>query len=318
MTKSFDQDTYQRIKSRLLRDLEYMGDTDDAGIKETIDKIISSDVDSTSMPISVRLNLSRQLFSSIRRLDILQELIDDPQITEVMINGCEDIFIERCGRISRCEKRFESEEKLMDVLQQIVAKCNRVINDRSPIVDARLKDGSRVNAIISPVALNGPIISIRKFPDKPITMHDLISLGSISPEAADLLSRLVRKRYSVLISGGTSAGKTTFLNALSASIPKNERIITIEDNAELKISGIENLVRLEAKASNTDGSPEISIRDLIKCSLRQRPDRIIVGECRGAEAFDMLQALNTGHDGSMSTLHANSSKDALLRLETMV
>ena len=249
--------------------------------------------------------------------DVLQELIEDESVTEIMVNGPDAIFVERAGKLTRWNKVFTSREKLEDVIQQIVGRCNRVVNESSPIVDARLENGARVNAVVYPVALNGPILTIRRFPDDPITMEKLISLGSITEECADFLKKLVQARYSMVIGGGTGSGKTTFLGAVAEYIPKDERLITIEDNAELKIRGIENLVCLEAKMANMEGTASVTIRDLIKSALRMRPDRIIVGEVRGGEAVDMLQSLNTGHDGSLSTLHANSSRDMLSRIETM-
>ncbi|MGI6020675.1 MAG: CpaF family protein [Lachnospiraceae bacterium] len=297
--------------------LEMSRDADDDEVKGIIDDIVLENAD-RHMPVKKKRDLADSLFCSVRKLDILQELIDDPDVTEIMINGPENIFIEKGGKLFRWNKKFSSVRKLEDVIQQIVGKCNRVVNERIPIVDARLSDGSRINAVISPVALNGPILTIRRFPEKPITMTDLINYGSITPEAASFLKKLVRASYSIIISGGTSAGKTTFLNALSNYIEKDERIITIEDNAELQIQGIDNLVRLEAKSANMEGNTRISIRDLIKSALRMRPDRIIVGEVRGDEAVDLLQALNTGHDGSLSTIHANSASDSTSRLETMV
>ena len=257
------------------------------------------------------------MFHSVRKLDVLQELIEDETVTEIMVNGPDAIFVERAGKLSRWEKTFTSGEKLEDVIQQIVGKCNRVVNESMPIVDARLENGARVNAVVRPVALNGPILTIRRFPDTPITMEKLIALGSLPAECAEFLKTLVRARYSMVIGGGTGSGKTTFLGALSNFIPSDERLITIEDNAELKIQGIENLVRLEAKMANTEGAKSVTIRDLIKTALRMRPDRIVVGEVRGGEAVDMLQALNTGHEGSLSTAHANSAEDMLSRLETM-
>ena len=248
----------------------------------------------------------------------MQELTDDPKVTEIMINGYDHIFLERAGRLYRWEKSFESKEKLEDVIQQIVAKCNRTVNEASPIVDARLENGSRVNIVLPPVALNGPIVTIRRFPEKPFLMDDLMRFGAINEETVGFLRKLVIAGYNIFISGGTGSGKTTFLNALSDFIPKDERIITIEDSAELQIVGVDNLVRLETRNANVEGCSEITIRDLIKSSLRMRPDRIIVGEVRGAEAIDMVQALNTGHDGSLSTGHANSAVDMLARLETMI
>ena len=306
------------LRERLLDELKTEGDPSDGMIRGMIDRMITENEKARRLPAAGRVLLAERLFSSIRRLDVLQELIDDPSVTEIMVNGPSVIYVEREGRIRRWDRTFESREKLEDVVQKIAGACNRVINERIPIVDARLPDGSRVNAVTAPVALDGPILTIRRFPKDPITMRSLVERGSVSPEAARLLEGLVRAGYSILISGGTSAGKTTFLNALSHAIPPEERVITIEDNAELQIQGIGNLVRLEAKPANMEGTVSVTIRDLIRSALRMRPNRIIVGECRGAEAVDMLQALNTGHDGSMSTLHANSAEDALHRLETMV
>lgn len=270
------------------------------------------------MSVLEREQLGKELFYAIRKLDILQELVDDPDITEIMINGTDNIFIERQGRLQIWNKSFHEKEKLEDVIQQIVAKCNRTVNEANPIVDARLENGSRVNIVLAPVALNGPIVTIRRFSDDPITMSKLLQFGSITEEAVAFLKNLVFAGYNIFISGGTGSGKTTFLNALSEFIPKEERIITIEDSAELQIRGVPNLVRMETRNANVEGCQEITIRDLIKSSLRMRPDRIVVGEVRGAEALDMLQCLNTGHDGSLSTGHANSAKDMLSRLETMV
>ena len=307
-----------RIKAELMDILDRRPDTDDQEIRAVIDELVIRNSKEEYMPLADRVAMSRELFASVRRMDILQELIDDKKVTEIMVNGPYTVYFERDGKIRRWGKTFASREKLEDVIQQIAGKCNRVINEQNPIVDARLSDGSRVNAVVAPVALDGPILTIRQFPDRPITMEHLIETGSISPEAADLLKRAVAAGYSMIIGGGTSAGKTTFLNAMSDFIPKDERIITIEDNAELQIHGIGNLVRLEAKNANIEGNREISIRDLIKSALRMRPDRVIVGEVRSGEAVDMLQAMNTGHDGSMSTIHANSCADMISRLETMV
>lgn len=261
---------------------------------------------------------AREIFLSIRKLDFLQELIDDESVTEIMVNGPDAIFVEKDGALYRSEECFESCEKLENVIQQIVASCNRVVNEASPIVDARLENGARVHVVLAPVALNGPILTIRRFPEQPMRMENLLRMGSISEEAAKLLKKLVRAGYNIFISGGTGSGKTTFLNALSEYIPPQERVITIEDSAELKLVGIPNLVRMETRNANMEGCREITIRDLIRASLRMRPDRLIVGEVRGSEAVDMLQCLNTGHDGSLSTGHANSASDMLYRLETMV
>ena len=270
------------------------------------------------LPLNVKTALGRELFNAFRKLDLLEEFLEDDEITEVMINGTQNIFYEKKGRIFQSDKRFLSKEKLEDVIQQIVAGANRLVNEASPIVDARLADGSRVNVVLAPIALNGPIVTIRKFPTESITMKQLIAWNSISEEVAEFLALLVEAGYNIFISGGTGSGKTTFLNALSQYIPKDERIITIEDNAELRILDVPNLVSLEARNANVEGTGEVTIRQLIKSALRMRPDRIIVGEVRSAEAIDMLQALNTGHDGSLSTGHANSPEDMLSRLETMV
>lgn len=270
------------------------------------------------IPLYKKAALGRTLFNAFRKLDLLQELIENEEITEIMINGTQNIFIEKNGSLYRTEKRFVSRSKLEDVIQQIVAGSNRLVNEASPIADARLPDGSRVNVVLYPVALNGPIVTIRKFPKERITMAELIRLGSISEELAQFLEMLVRAGYNIFISGGTGSGKTTFLNALSQFIPKDERIITIEDNAELQIQGIPNLVRLEARSANVEGAGEITIRDLIRSALRMRPNRIIVGEVRGPETIDMIQAMSTGHKGSLSTGHSDSPKDMLRRLETMV
>lgn len=258
------------------------------------------------------------VFNQMRRLDVIEPFINDREVTEIMINGPDKIFIEKNGRIIKTDVRFESRERLEDIIQAIVGKVNRSVNEAEPIVDARLEDGSRVNVVLPPVALNGPIVTIRKFPEKPMTIDDLVRYGSITEEAAEFLDKLVKSRYNIFICGGTSSGKTSFLNALSRLIPPDERIVTIEDSAELQLSSVENLVRLETRNANTEGKGEIRMNALIKAALRMRPERIIVGEVRGEEALDMLQAMNTGHDGSMSTGHANSTKDMLSRLETMV
>lgn len=297
--------------------LDLSREISDQEILETIDELILNSMRDACLSLKEKVELRQELFYSVRKLDVLQELIEDNSVTEIMVNGPDAIFVERGGRLTRWGKAFTSKEKLEDVIQQIVGRCNRVVNESMPIVDARLEGGARVNAVIAPVALNGPILTIRRFPDEPITMEKLISLGSLPRECADFLAALVRARYSMVIGGGTGSGKTTFLGALSDYIPRDERVITIEDNAELKIQGIDNLVRLEAKMANMEGTVSVTIRDLIKTALRMRPDRIIVGEVRGGEAVDMLQALNTGHDGSLSTAHANSARDMLSRLETM-
>ena len=308
----------KQLKEKLEANIDYSIEHSDEQMQEMIDEMLVRESKEVPMTLAERNKLRKELFHAIRKLDVLQELVDDPHITEIMINGPDCIFIERDGRLFQSELCFESQEKLQNIIQQIVSDCNRVVNEASPIVDARLRNGARVNVVLSPVALNGPIVTIRRFPDKPITMEDLVAFGSVTEEVCDWLSKLVRARYNIFISGGTGSGKTTFLNALSCYIPKEERIITIEDSAELQILGIPNLVRMETRNANVEGCKEITIRDLIKTSLRMRPDRIIVGEVRGGEAFDMMQCLNTGHDGSMSTGHANSSKDMLSRLENMI
>lgn len=308
----------KQLKEKLEANIDYSIEHSDEQMQEMIDEMLVKESKEVPMTLAERNKLRKELFYAIRKLDVLQELVDDPHITEIMINGPDCIFIERDGRLFQSELCFESQEKLQNIIQQIVSDCNRVVNEASPIVDARLRNGARVNVVLSPVALNGPIVTIRRFPDKPITMEDLVAFGSVTEEVCDWLSKLVRARYNIFISGGTGSGKTTFLNALSCYIPKEERIITIEDSAELQILGIPNLVRMETRNANVEGCKEITIRDLIKTSLRMRPDRIIVGEVRGGEAFDMMQCLNTGHDGSMSTGHANSSKDMLSRLENMI
>ncbi len=306
----------RQIRTRLMEQLETAGNVSDEAIRDLIDRLVLTE--GKDLSIDQMVAMSADLFASVRRLDILQELADDDHVTEIMVNGPDRIFYEKDGRIHRWPRSFSSPEKLEDVMQQIVGRCNRVINASCPIADARLADGSRVNAVIAPAALNGPILTIRKFPKESVTMERLVEWGSIPKEAADFLALLARSRYSMIIGGGTSAGKTTFLNALSEYIPKEERIITIEDNAELNLQDIPNLVRLEAKKANMEDAAEVTIRELIRSALRMRPDRIIVGEVRGGEAVDMLQAFNTGHDGSLCTIHANSCYDMLSRLETMV
>ena len=307
-----------KLRERVLQRMDYSRDLVDEEVLDIIDEVILAQEDYKLLPISISRRLRSELFDSLRRLDVLQSFVEDTTITEIMINGPNHIFVERNGVLQRQEQVFESEEKLRDVIQQIVAGCNRVVNEASPIVDARLEGGSRVNIVMAPVALNGPIVTIRRFPDKPIDIQQLIENHSITAVVAEFLRTLVRAKYNIFISGGTGSGKTTFLNVLSGFIPKDERIITIEDSAELQLQGVENLVRLETRNKTTEGCAEIPIRELIKCSLRMRPDRIIVGEVRGAEAADMVTCLNTGHEGSLSTGHANSAVDMLGRLETMI
>ena len=308
----------ERLKERVLADIDMSRTLEDDEIGRVIDKCILEESKNMYLPLKEKVQLRVELFNTFRRLDVLTELLEDESISEVMVNGFDSIFVEKKGKIMPSEKTFDSEDKLKSVIQQIVADCNRRINEANPIVDARLRDGSRVNIVMNPVALSGPTVTIRKFPNMSIDMKRLIELGSIDSFVSKILELLVKAKYNIFISGGTGSGKTTFLNVLSNFIPKDERIITIEDSAELKIQGVENLVRLEARNANLEGDNSITIRDLIKTSLRMRPDRIIVGEVRDEAAIDMLQAMNTGHDGSLSTGHANSAEDMLSRLETMV
>lgn len=307
------------LRKEITDRLEYCDEMSDEELEELIAVRISEYSKKEYLPISDRVALGRKILYSMRRLDVLQELIDDEDVTEIMVNGYDTIFVEKAGRLFKSDKSFESEQRFRDVIQQIVAGCNRAVNDASPIVDARLSDGSRINVVLNPVALNGPILTVRRFPKSPFSMKQLIDIGSLGEEHAVFLEKLVKAGYNILVSGGTGSGKTTFLNALSSYISHDERIITIEDSAELQIQGISNLVRLETKSGNTDGCTPITIRDLIKSSLRMRPDRIVVGEVRGGEAMDMIcSAMNCGHDGSMSTVHSNSAADTIARLETMI
>lgn len=313
-----DGDEYNKIRSKVMQSIDLSGNIEDTQVREAIDRSILEYSNEGTLSVKDKLAIKRDLFNSLRRLDVLSEMLDDDDITEIMINGADNIFIERGGRLCRYDKAFESEDRLNSVIQHIVAGCNRIVNEASPIVDARLGDGSRVNVVISPISLGGSVMTIRKFPKEGMTMGRLLELGAITPEVGEFLRKLVVSGYNMIVSGGTGAGKTTFLNALSGYIPSDERIVTIEDSAEIQLTGIENLVRLEARDANVEGENAVSIRDLIKASLRMRPSRIIVGEVRDAAAIDMLQAMNTGHDGSLSTGHANSSKDMLTRLESMV
>lgn len=308
----------EKIRNRVMEQLDLSREIPDQELLGMIDEAVCERARTEVLSVSRRRELRKEVFYSLRRLDILQELIEDDEITEIMVNGYDKIFYEKQGSIQRWEKAFSSGEKLEDVIQQIVGNNNRVVNEYSPIVDTRLSDGSRVNIVLSPIAIDGSCISIRKFPQNPITMENMVEYQSISAELAEFLQKLVKARYNIFISGGTGSGKTTFLNALSYYIPRDERIITIEDSAELQIRNIPNLVRLEARNDKMETGNEVQIRDLIKTALRMRPDRIIVGEIRGAEALDMLQAMNTGHDGSLSTGHGNSCRDMLGRIETMV
>ena len=306
------------LRKKLRERLDQTREVEDQEIYRQIDDLILEETRNRYVSLRRKEALRTELFNSIRKLDILQELIDDDSVTEIMVNGTEGIFLERNGRLLCWEKKITSKEKLEDMVQQIAGRCNRIVNESVPVADDRLSDGSRVSLVLPPVALNGPVITIRRFPKNPIHMDRLVELGAVTTEAAAFLRALVRSGYNIFISGGTGSGKTTFLNALSDFIPKEERIITIEDNAELQIQGAENLVRLEARQANTEGKNSVTIRDLIKASLRMRPDRIVVGEVRGEEALDMIQSMNTGHDGSLSTGHANSPRDMLSRLETMI
>jgi len=306
------------LKQKVIEDIDLSREVTEEELYDIIDRSLINYSKEHYISMSEKQKLRRDIFNAIRRLDILQELVEDSSITEIMVNGPDHIFVEKNGMIYPSDKHFGSRQKLEDVIQQIVSQSNRIINESSPIVDARLQDGSRVNIVLSPIALDGPIITIRKFPNMPITMERLIELESVSTEVAGFLKQLVIAGYNIFISGGTGSGKTTFLNVLSNFIPSTERIITIEDSAELQIRNIPNLIRLEVRNANSEGSNEITIRELIKTSLRMRPTRIIVGEVRDAAAYDMLQALNTGHDGSLSTGHANSPVDMLSRLETLV
>ncbi len=308
----------QTVEEGLRQKIDLSREVSDEEVREMIDEMVIHCSRQYALSLKDRQQLGREIFDAIRRMDILQELVEEEEVTEIMINGTQGIFIERKGRLFQWDKNFASKEKLEDVIQQIVAKCNRAVNEASPIVDARLENGARVNIVLAPVALNGPIVTIRRFPSHPIGMTDLLAYGSLTQEAAQDLEKWVKAGYNIIISGGTGSGKTTFLNALSQYIPSTDRVITIEDSAELQLQGISNLVRLETRDSKGEGTTAITIRDLIRSSLRMRPDRIIVGEVRGSEAIDMLQALNTGHDGSLSTGHANSATDMLMRLETMV
>ena len=308
----------QEIQEELLRELEQGVSFSDEQMQDEIEIRVLKRGKMEYLTIEEKMELVKKIFNSVRRLDVLQELLEDQDITEIMINGPDHIFIEKGGRLLDSGKKFPSQAKLEDVIQQIVSKVNRVVNEASPIVDVRLLDGSRVNVVLPPVALDGPVMTIRRFPENPFDMDKLLELGSITKEAAVFLRTLVEARYNIFISGGTGSGKTTFLNALSNYIPSTERIVTIEDSAELQIQNIANLVRLETRNANLEGKNEITVRDLVRSALRQRPDRIIIGEIRDAAVIELLSAMNTGHDGSISTGHANSPVDMLRRLETLV
>lgn len=316
-----EKDAYDKLLTMLKQKtqenlpLSKLGDEE---LEEEIEKLVSAQVLNYGLTVNERVDIVEKIYSSIRGFGLLDSIISDDSITEVMINGPNDIFIEKSGRLIKLAEHFESERKLEDIIQRIVGLAGREVNQSNPIVDTRLPDGSRVNVVLPPISLKGAIVTIRKFSKVPMTMEQLIKYGSITPEIAEVLQTLVKAKYNIFICGGTGSGKTTFLNAMSNYIPKDERVITIEDSAELQIAGVDNLVSLETRNANASGAGLISIRDLIKSSLRMRPERIIVGEVRGGEALDMLQAMNTGHDGSLSTGHANSTKDMLSRLETMV
>ena len=298
--------------------LNYNSEQLDNELLEQIENLCFSKPELGTLSVTEKKAVIDGVFNQMRRHDVIEPLINDPEITEIMINGPDKVFIEKNGAVEETGIAFEGRERLEDMIQSIVARVNRSVNEAEPVVDARLEDGSRVNIVLPPVALNGPLITIRKFPDRSMTMDDLIRLDSVTPEAASFLGKLVKARYNIFICGGTGSGKTSFLNALSSLIPKDERIVTIEDSAELQLTSVVNIARMEIRNANTEGRGEIRMDELIRTALRMRPDRIIVGEVRGKEAIDMLQAMNTGHDGSMSTGHANSTEDMLSRLETMV
>lgn len=306
------------LREQILNGIDMTRDLADEEVYRAVEERTGEFSREYMLTLKEREELEQILFNSMRKLDILQDLLEDEEITEIMVNGANRIFYEKKGRIYQSDKKFSSQEKLEDVIQQIAGNSNRTVNEASPIADARLNDGSRVNIVLKPISIDGSAVSIRKFPKEPIRMEDLIHMGALTEEAANFLQALVMSGYNIFISGGTGSGKTTFLNALSQYIPPEERIITIEDSAELQLLDKPNLVRLETRNANTKETSPITIRDLIRTALRMRPDRIIVGECRGAEALDVLQAMNTGHDGSLSTGHANSNRDMLSRVETMV
>lgn len=309
---------FLEMKSRILERVDLSREVPDEEMQELIDEVVLSCGKEQRISLNEKCRLKRELFHALRKMDVLQELLDEPGVTEIMVNGMDGIFLEKDGKLVRWEKNFYSRERILDIIQQMAGACNRVVNESQPIVDARLENGDRLHVVLPPVAVNGPIITIRRFPESPVTMEKLLELESLSQEEALFLKDAVRSGYSILIAGGTGSGKTTFLNALSEYIPRDERVIVIEDTAELQIQNVENLVRLETRSSGAEDCKEITIRDLIRASLRMRPSRIIVGEVRGAEAFELLTCLNTGHDGSFSTCHANSTQDTVGRLETMV
>ena len=307
------------IRKQIIEELKFKEELNDEKMKELISRYLLEKEITSQFSLKERKSIGKEIFDSLRKMDVLQDLLEDEEITEIMVNGPDHIFIEKRGRITKIERQFSSKEGLLQIINYITSKCNREVNEASPIVDARLSTGERVNVVLSPIALNGPILTIRRFPKIPMSMERLIELKAITGEAADFLKKAVKAKYNIIVSGGTGCGKTSFLNALSNYIPPEERIITIEDSAELQLQGIENLIRMETRMINMEGGKNITIRDLIKTSLRMRPDRIIVGEVRGEEAMDMVgSAMNCGHDGSMSSAHANSASDMLVRLENMI
>ncbi|GIO95193.1 type II secretion system protein E [Paenibacillus lautus] len=312
------EDPFKSVRDQVRSELDMSASINNSELMARIEEMVWRRRELMELTAAEKRRLVRRVFDSFRGLDVLQPLVDNPRITEIMINSHQDIFIEQDGEVKKLPIQFESQSRLEDIIQSIVGTVNRVVNESTPIVDARLKDGSRVNIVLPPIALKGPTMTIRKFPESPMTMDDLVGRGALTEEAAEQLRILVKGKYNIFIGGGTGSGKTTFLNALSQYIPPDERVITIEDSAELKIVTVPNLVSLETRNANTEGRGEIAIRDLIRSSLRMRPNRIVVGEVRGSEALDMLQAMNTGHDGSLSTGHANSTNDMISRLETMV
>lgn len=317
MAIEVDQDLVLRLK-KIVTDELPLSKLSDEELTAEIENIVEEQTSGRYYSIQERVDLVQQVYSSIRGFGLLDSIISDDTVTEVMINGPDNIFIEKGGKLTKLNASFESQRRLEDIIQRIVGMAGREVNQANPICDTRLPDGSRVNVVLPPISLCGPILTIRKFSKNPMTIEKLIEYGSITEEIAGKLELLVKAKYNIFISGGTGSGKTTFLNALSNYIPKDERVITIEDSAELQITGVDNLVSLETRNANASGAGAVSIRDLIKSSLRMRPERIVVGEVRGGEALDMLQAMNTGHDGSLSTGHANSTEDMLSRLETMV
>ncbi len=317
MDFEFEQRIVNEVKKYITENLP-LSQLSDEELQERVENIVNEKLQGQYVSIETKVSIVEQVYSSIRGFGLLDTIINDDSITEVMINGPDNVFIEQNGRLFKLDKQFESQRKLEDIIQRIVGMAGREVNQANPICDTRLPDGSRVNVVLPPIALCGPTLTIRKFSKTPMTIEKLISYGSLTEDIAEKLKLLVKAKYNIFISGGTGSGKTTFLNALSNYIPKDERVITIEDSAELQITGVDNLVSLETRNANASGAGQITIRDLIKSSLRMRPERIVVGEVRGGEALDMLQAMNTGHDGSLSTGHANSTEDMLSRLETMV